>query len=394
MLILIASSAAFTVTFSLLLSAQSVGSNTLGESNRVVIVSSGSSKTPITSVIPIALIGKIGTISGLENISPEVLAPTTLANRSVMVRGLDPAIFYQIDNPKILKGSAIQLNDTTGVMVGSILATEMNINVGDQLLLIGALYPASVNVIVVGIFHTGSIIDNEIVAPLWVGQWLRGLDYSAVSIIRVEVGQGESVSLITHELQNSINATGREAKNNTSISSILSYLPYYSLSSANLSRLHLNISPETSQEFLSKALGLSQESILLLSALVFVSLSATIIFAYQETVFSSRVELGTLKAIGMSSKTLTKDLILIGMFFAILATTIGWIAGLLLLYFIPNLNPLILAFYSITPMRSAVSALIGAIVVGALLAILAGLYSSSQFTRISKSEELSEPMVW
>ena len=189
MLILIASSAAFSVTFSLLLSAQSVGSNTLGESKGVVIVSSGSSKTPITSVIPIALIGKIGTISGLENIIKEVHAPTTLANRSVMVRGLDPAIFYQIDNPKILKGSAIQLNDTTGVMVGSIIASEMNINVGDQLLLIGALCPASVNVIVVGIFHTGSIIDNEIVAPLWVGQWLRGLDYSTVSIIRVEVGQ-------------------------------------------------------------------------------------------------------------------------------------------------------------------------------------------------------------
>lgn len=393
MLILIASSAAFTVTFSLLLSIQSVGSNALGESNGVVIVSSGNSRTPLTSVIPIALIGKIGEVSGISYISPEVLAPSTISNRSVIVRGVDPAIFNLINKPEILRGSAIELNDSTQVMVGSVLATQLNITVGNQLLVIGVLHPVTLNVIVTGIFRTGTVIDDEIVAPLWDGQWLRGLGYSAVSIFRVQIEQGQSISQITHELQSVTGANYTNPQNNSSISSILSYLPYSS-ASTNFSNLNLNISPSTSQEFLSKAFGLNQESILLLSSLVFVSLSVAIIFAYQEAVSGSKSELGTLKALGMSSRRLTKDLVVIALSFAIVAAITGWMLGFILINFIPNMNPLILAFYSVHPDSSVALALVGTTGITVLMTLLAAGYSSSQLNHIlDKPAEYSEVFV-
>lgn len=384
LLILIASSAAFTVTFSLLFSIQGAGSNALGESNHLVIVSSGNSRTPVTSVIPLALIGKISQVSGIRNISPEVLAPSTLSNKPVMVLGVDPAIFYQIDNPKILYGNLLQRNGTTQVMIGSLLATELQITVGNKLVLVGALYPTIVDVTVIGIFHTGTTIDNEIVAPLWVGQWLRGLGYGMVSIFRLQVRQGQSVSQITQELQNTIKTAKSE---NNNLSTILPYLPY-SYSSTNFGNISLNISSNTSQEFLSRAFGLSQESILFLSALVFISLVVAIVFAYQELIFGSKVELGTLKVLGMSSRSLSKDLILTAMIFAVIAAVIGWALGFIMLSFIPNLNPLVLAFYSIHPLSSVVIALIGTTVIAALIAALAGTFSSYQFNRISEPEPM------
>ena len=393
MLILIASSGAFTVTFSLLLTADNIGSNALGESNGIVIISSGNSRTPITSVIPIALIGKIEAVSGISSVSPEVLAPSTLSNNSIMVRGVDPQIFDRIDHPQILRGNGIQLNATTEVMVGSTLASQLKIDVGNQLLLMGAIYPVSVNVLVTGIFHTGTAIDDEIIAPLWVGQWLRGLQYSAVSIIRVELKGGQSVSQISNELQNTIQTNSSSVENNTEIQSILSYLPY-TLTSANIGDQSLNVSPNTSQEFLSRAFGLSQESVLLLSALVFLSLSVAIIFAYQEMVFSSNIELGALKALGLSSRSLTRELILTALSFAFAAAVIGWMIGVALLDVIPGLNPLILAFYSISPADSIIFALAGTIAISALIAVLAGTYSSFQFSHmLNKSEESSDSLI-
>ncbi len=386
MLILIASSVAFTVTFSLLHTADNIGSNTLGESNRIVIISSGNSRTPITSVIPIALIGKIEAVSGISSISPEVLAPSTLSNNSIMVRGVDPQIFDQIEHPQILRGNGIQLNDTTEVMVGSTLASQLKIDVGNQLLLMGAIYPVSVNVLVTGIFHTGTAMDDEIIAPLWVGQWLRGLQYSAVSIIRVELKGGQSVSQISNELQSTMQTNSNSVENNTEIQSILSYLPY-TLTSANIGNQSLNVSPNTSQEFLSRVFGLSQESVLFLSALVFLSLSVAIIFAYQEMVFSSKVELRTFKALGLSYRNLTRELTLTAMSFAVAAAIIGWMIGVALLDVVPGLNPLILAFYSISPADSIIFAFAGTIVISTVIAILAGLYSSFQFSRTYKKSE-------
>jgi ABC-type lipoprotein release transport system permease subunit len=391
LLILIASSAAFSISLSILLSTRVVGASILGESSGIITVTSGVSRTPISGDIPLALVGTVSGLNGIELVSPEVLAPSTISNISVMVRGVDPLLFDEIQKPKIVSGSLIQENETTNeVMIGEFIASEANLHVGSNFTISGSLAAASVPVEVKGIFQTGTSIDDEVIGPIWLGQWLRGFGYDTVSVLRVLVNKGENLATIENEVQDNIHSA-----TNTSQAAeppIQTYLPTSSLTSSELKDINLIVSGSTSSQFLSTELGLSEESVWLLAILVFLSMSLAVVYAFQETVQSVRLELGTLRAVGMSYSILRRDLVLAGVLLAIAAGILGWILGIGLLLLTPGLNPFVIAFYSVTPTSASLSALAGASVAVLFATLISAVVASSEFSKIAQSANASSEM--
>jgi len=115
-LIMLTTSAAFAVTSSILLSVDNTASGVLGESPNTIVIAQANARAPFLGIVPLALADYLGSVSGVQTISPEVFAPATLSNQAVMVRGVEPAQFMELQNPLILEGSPMAANDTDGVV--------------------------------------------------------------------------------------------------------------------------------------------------------------------------------------------------------------------------------------------------------------------------------------
>jgi ABC-type lipoprotein release transport system permease subunit len=350
-LILLITSAAFAVTSSILLSVEGTASGMLGESGNTIVVAQANSRAPFLGTLPLGLAGSLESVSGVRVVSPEVFAPSTLSNQPVMVRGVDPESFMELQNPVILEGSALTLNDTTQAMVGATLAKQMGLRVGSQITLVGGVRTTIAQLTVKAVFSTGTPLDNEVVAPLWVGEWLRGVSYGVVSILRIEVGAQQSPSQVALRVQRVVENTSGIAMGNQAPVEL--GLPVTSNLTSFVGHT-VEASPDVSSAFFSKTVGLSQENILLISALVFVSMSVAMVCALQEAVFRSRNELGTMRTIGISSRRLSWNLILVATSLSFVASVCGLALGWGFLTLVAKLSPVEIAFYAVDP-RSAFS---------------------------------------
>jgi ABC-type lipoprotein release transport system permease subunit len=94
----------------------------------------------------------------------------------LLLRGIDPVHYQQINKYTILTGQALQPSDPPRTaMVGRRLAEKLNLSPGQEILIRGRQF------IVCGIFHTGTYADNE----AWV----------SVTDAQVLLGWGSDVSL-------------------------------------------------------------------------------------------------------------------------------------------------------------------------------------------------------
>jgi ABC-type lipoprotein release transport system permease subunit len=377
-LILLTTSAAFAVTSSILLSVDNTASEMLGESPNTIVIAQANSRAPFLGIVPLALSDYLGSLSGVQTISPEVFAPATLSNHAVMVRGVEPAQFMELQNPAILEGSPLAANDTTQAMVGAILAKQLNLHPGSQITIIGGVRATMAQLTVKAVFSTGTPLDNEVVAPLWVGDWLRGLTYSEVSILRIEVGPHSTPSQVAQQVQqlvkNSSTASGGgqgPAETGLPVSSHLT----------DLARLDIEASPSVSSSFFSKTVGLSQENILLISALVFLSMSVAIICALQEAGFSSRNEFGTLRTIGISSRRLSWNLVLVATSLSLVASVAGLSVGWAFLTLIAEFSPVQIAFYAVDPRSAFITASLYSVLVVTAAGFAAAVFASLRFRR-------------
>jgi ABC-type lipoprotein release transport system permease subunit len=388
-LILLLTSAAFSVTSSILLSVDDTASGMLGESAGTIVVAQANSRAPFLGTLPLALAGSLGSVQGVEVVSPEVFAPSTLSNQPVMVRGVDPPLFMELQKPEILDGSALTANDSTGAMVGATLARQLGLHPGSQITIIGGVRPTIAQLTVRAVFSTGTPLDNEVVAPLWVGEWLRGLGYGVVSIIRIGVAPQQSPTQVAAAVQRVVaNASGTAPS--AGQTPVELGLPV----SSNLTSFaghQVEASPDVSSAFFSKTVGLSQENILLISALVFVSMSVAIVCALQEAVFRSRNEFGTLRTMGMSSRRLSWNLVLVATSLSFAASAAGLLVGWGFLSLIETFSPIQIAFYSVDPRTAFDTAALYSVLVVTLAGFGAAAASSLRFRQTLAVYEMTLP---
>ena len=110
----------------------------------------------------------------------------------------------ELQNPTIMEGNPLAANDTTQAMVRATLAGQLGLHPGSQITVVGGVRATIAQLTVKAVFSTGTPLDNEVVAPLWVGEWLRGLGYGTVSILRIEVVAQQTASQVAPRVQQAI----------------------------------------------------------------------------------------------------------------------------------------------------------------------------------------------
>ena len=188
---MLAAAALFSATAALIEGVYSSELVYTGRDEGVITIGWSGAKTLATGTVPLYLVEILKAMPGVEAVSPEAAAVCLLDGREpVMARGVLPREFLSTARIRVSEGEYFSEDMPHSALVGRRLAKRAGISVGDEILLVSALSDRSVTLRVVGIFESGTPLEDELLTPLWVGQWLRGLPYSRVSFVRVVMAEG------------------------------------------------------------------------------------------------------------------------------------------------------------------------------------------------------------
>ena len=295
----------------------------LGEGEDIVVVYDRRSRTPFTGLVPVYIAEKISVLNGVLASSPEAIAPCIVKSEAIFLRGVVPEDFAKLNQIVMIEGSMLELSDLNYAIVGRNAAGKLRLNLGDKLLVLSVLTDRYVELRVKGIFVSHSPIDDEILAPLYVGQWLRGAGYGYVTLIRFKVDRDTiTLSRILEEI-------AREA---SEPSPPLSTAPIQPKPPSITPRIIAGIkvedvSVEEAYDFMRSYMdryGLTKESLLILSVMVFLLSSASIAIASKTIIVQHKSEISILRSIGASKKLLKRDVLAKLLPWSIVSSSIGF----------------------------------------------------------------------
>ena len=300
----------------------------LGEGEDVVAVCDRGSRTPFTGLVPAYLAGKMCALSGVLACSPEVVAPFIVKGEAFFLRGIMPEEFMKLNQLAMVGGRMLDVGDLNCMVVGVNAAGRLRVNIGDGMLVLSVLADRYVELHVKGIFVSHSPLDDEILTPLHVGQWMRGVDYGYVTLIRLRIDR----SVVT--LSRILEEIDKEA---SEISQ---------LSNAPSSRLQ-NVAPGImvrfrvedvgvveAYDFMRSCMdrfGLMRESILILSVMVFLLSGASIVAASKTILVQHVGEINVLRFMGASKRLLKMDMLVKILPLSAAASSLGFAAAVAVL---------------------------------------------------------------
>jgi ABC-type lipoprotein release transport system permease subunit len=326
------SSMLFSITAFSLLGFYRGFSSYLGEGEGIIVIYDRNSRTPFTGLVPIYLAERIKAVSGILACSPEAMAPCILKGESVFLRGIVPDDFTKLSQLTVMEGEMIGLEDLNFMVAGRNVAERLGLKLNDKVLVSGILTGRYLDLKVKGIFVSHTPMDDEILAPIYVGQWLRGADYAHATLIRVKIGikvEGKTVSLsdvlrVVAEEASRQPSPGREEANQEPSQGLL--MPRMAVGFRAE-----DIGIEEAASFMRGYLeryGVTRESLLALSIAVFFFSSFSIALGYRVIIAQHKGELDVLRSLGASRRLLKADLLARLLPWSVLASFIGTAAGL------------------------------------------------------------------
>ncbi len=159
----------------------------LGETDDILVISDITASTPFTGHLPIDLASATKRVSGVVAVSPEVMTATVYKGRAVYVRGIDPAIFWNLTSFKSLEGILVGLNDNYDVTIGINFAEREGLTIGSYFTIFSTIHNTVLELRVKSIIRTDTLLDDEIIAPLWTGQFLAFKKYDFITHLRVKI---------------------------------------------------------------------------------------------------------------------------------------------------------------------------------------------------------------
>ena len=328
-IILTISSVLFSLTASSFLGFYNTFNAYLGEGEDILAIYDRKSTTPFTGLVPLQLTTRIESIDGVLATSPEIITPTLVKGKSIFIRGVIPEELAKLNSLTILDGETLELNNTNSAILGKTLAHTLGLTPGDTMLVSGVLANRYVELTIKGIYESNSPLDDEALTPLYIGQWLRGRNYGLVTIIRVKIDRSKVVPAQIFEViaeEPSTPQPGEERKP----SPIEEIIP---ISTATINPENLGVK-ETS-EFMKTYLdryGMTQETLLILSTVVFFFASATMFGASHTIIRQHEREIFVLRSLGTSAKTLKLDLIVKLLPWSLSASALGILISTALLF--------------------------------------------------------------
>ncbi|MBD3228811.1 MAG: FtsX-like permease family protein [Candidatus Lokiarchaeota archaeon] len=165
----------------------------LGESEDILIITQeGSGRTIATGFIDLNIAHSASYINGVLVSSPETLTPSILNDQVYMVRGIDTTKFSMIDEYTILQGRNLSMSDLSGALVGERVAQKSKLEIGSRFIIFSSLRDVTLELTVLGIFKSSKdSLNDEILVPLPVGQWISGHYPSLCTFIRLKFSQDE-----------------------------------------------------------------------------------------------------------------------------------------------------------------------------------------------------------
>ena len=305
----------------------------LGEEEDIIALYDKKSRTPFTGLVPTHLVEKIRTINGVVAASPEAIAPCIIKNDSVFLRGIIPEELTKINELTIIEGDMLDLDDPNAAIVGKNVVERLHINPNDKILALGVLTDRYVELQVKGIFVSHSPMDDEILTPLYVGQWLRGTNYAHATLIRIKIDRNTITPTEIFE-EISKEAAQHTPPQTTTPSTTPSQKPP-TITPRIVAKFKIeDIGVEETYTFMKSYLdryGLTKESFLILSTLVFLFSGASIAAASKTIIAQHKGEINILRSIGASKRLLKRDLLTKLLPWSFAASAIGFAAAIALL---------------------------------------------------------------
>ena len=293
----------------------------LGEGEDIVVVYDRRSRTPFTGLVPVYLSERISALNGVLASSPEAIAPCLLKGEAIFIRGIIPEGFTKLNRITITDGSMLELDDVNSIIVGKNVAERLHLKPGDKVLVLGALTDQYLELQIKGIYTSHSPMDDEALAPLYVGQWLRGTGYGHVTLIRFKIDRSAiSPARIFEEI-------AKEASELSPAPSTKPELQPQSIIPRITSRFRIeDVGIDEAQRFMKSYMdryGVTREAILILSVIVFLFSSISIATATKTLITQHRGEIQVLRSVGASQKTVKTDLLAKLLFWSLAASAAG-----------------------------------------------------------------------
>jgi len=278
----------------------------LGEEEDIVAIYDRRSRTPFTGLVPMYLAERMASINGVLASSPEAIAPCMIRGESIFVRGIVPREFSKLNPLNLVEGKMLELNNLNLAIVGRRLAERFKLKLGDKLLVLGVLTDRYLELEVKGVYESQSTMDDECLAPIHVGQWLRGTDYNYVTLIRIKIDRNRISPIklfdkIVKEASEPSPSDGGIGGQDEGI-----------IPTTRTSFRVEDIGVEEAQKFMKDYLnryGVTREALLILSIMVFFFASASVAGATKALMHQHRHEIEILRSVGASNRTIKTDLL-------------------------------------------------------------------------------------
>lgn len=306
-LMLTMASALFSVTAFSFLGFYQTFNSYLGEEADVIAIHDRRSSTPFTGLVPMYIATRIQSMEGVLASSPEVVAPATMNEASIFLRGIIPNHFTQLTKITMIHGNPLKLEDTNFAIAGTRLAERLNLKVGNKILVFSILTERYLELEIKGVFESKTPVDDEILVPIYVGQWLRGADYAYATIIRFKIDRSKlSTESLWGAIAEEVKPPGPGTEKPPQPGQAAGIMP--------IPRVGFkpgDIGVEEAQVFMASYLnryGVTANTLLILSIIVFALASASTFTASQTLIQQHLPEIGVLRSVGMSKKSLKIDL--------------------------------------------------------------------------------------
>jgi ABC-type antimicrobial peptide transport system permease subunit len=337
------------------------------DTGNVMIIYGANARSPQTSVIPLSVYNELMSMEGVEAVSPEVVSIALLPNdKPIVVRGIDPSSLKDFVEFKVLDGAFIDGERYFEAVVGVDASKRLGLKTGNKVLLRSILTGSFIEVEIIGVYESKTSLDDEMLVPLQVAQWLRGLPPNAVSMMRVKTSGG---LLPRENLSGAVGGGGAVEGQASKASRIISLL--FSVSpGAMASRCVARGAVESMQEFISREIKLNEASFWSIVILVFSGSVLTINFASTLFVLDHAKEISIIKSIG-GFRRMHIMILLIVLASSLLAGLTGSLIGYIMSKFLSENGLLIAGTYTIKPLMN-----VGILLASAGLASIVSLLST------------------
>ncbi len=299
----------------------------LGGSEGVLVVYDPGSRAPYTGSVPAQLAARLASVEGVLASSPEVVVPCVIGGRAVFVRGVVPEELSKVDELEVVEGDPIGFADAGSALVGREAARRLGLAVGDPVLVLGVLSPRYAELRVRGIFESGTALDSEVLVPLYVAQWLGGLGYGRVNLVRLRLDPRADPSAVAEAVRSELLQLGEPSAEPEGLTPLEVLVLW---AAVRYGRAAVEEVRRLAEAYVGRY-GVTREAVLTVSVAVMLFSCLAVVAASRALVSEHRSELAVLRSLGASRRLLRVDMFLRLLPWAAASSLLGALAASLYL---------------------------------------------------------------